>query len=313
VPGEQAETPGQIPARGWFQVLRRSFKQVGDDHLTLIAGGIAYMWFLALFPGMIAAVLIWGLVADPAQIQQQISDLAASLPASAQPLVTDQLSSATSSAGSGAGLAVAGSIALALWSASSGVAGLVEATNIAYDEEEGRNFFVKRGLALLMTLGFLVFLLVAVALVVVFPVVLDQLAAGIVVEVVAQVVRWVVLVFVVVVALGLLYRVGPDRDPARVRWLSLGAVVATVCWVAASVGFSFYVDNFGSYGETYGSLAGVVVLLLWFWITALVVLIGAEINAESEAQTVRDTTTGSPEPLGQRGAVKADDHPPHAT
>ncbi len=309
-PGEQAERPAQIPARGWFQVLRRSIKEVGQDHLTLVAGGIAYAWFLALFPGMIAAVLIWGLVADPAQIQQQISDLAGALPKSAQPLVTDQLTSATSSASSGGGIAVAISIALALWSASAGVAGLVEATNIAYDEEEGRNFFVKRGLAILLTLGFIVFLAVAIGLVAVFPVVLDQLGLGIVVEVVAQVVRWLVLVLVAIVALGFLYRIGPDRDAPDVRWLSLGAVIATVLWVAASVGFSFYVNNFSSYGETYGSLAGVVVLLLWFWITALVVLLGAEINAEAEGQTARDTTTGAEEPMGRRGAVKADQPPP---
>ena len=311
-PGAQAERPAQIPARGWFQVLRRSIKEVGEDHLTLVAGGIAYAWFLALFPGLIAAVLIWGLVVDPAQLEQQISDLAGALPTSAQPLVTDQLSSATSQAGSGGGIAVAISIALALWSASAGVAGLVEATNIAYDEEEGRNFFVKRGLALMLTLGFIVFLAVAIGLVAVFPVVLDQVGGGVAVEVVAQVLRWLILVLVAIVALGCLYRIGPDRDAAQVRWLSLGAVIATILWVAASVGFSFYVNNFSSYGDTYGSLAGVVVLLLWFWITALVVLLGAEINAEAEGQTARDTTTGSPEPMGRRGAVKADQPPPEA-
>ena len=189
------------------------------------------------------------------------------------------------------------------------MAGLVEATNIAYNEKEERNFFLKRGLALLMTLGFLVFLLVAVALIVVFPVMLEQIAPGTFVEVVAQVVRWLLLLLVAVVALGLLYRVGPDRDPAQVRWLSLGAVIATVCWLAASLGFSFYVDNFSSYSQTYGSLAGVVVLLLWLWITALVVLLGAEINSETEAQTTRDTTVGPPRPPGQRGAVKADEIP----
>ncbi len=310
MPGGQAETPGQIPARGWFQVLRRSFKQIGADHLTLLAGGIAYTWFLALFPGIIAAVLIWGLVADPAQLRQQIDDMAASMPETARPLVTDQLTSATASAGEGIGLAVVVSIVLALWSTSAGVAGLIEATNIAYDEEEERNFFVKRGLALLMTLGFLVFLFVAVALVVVFPIVLEEVAPGPVVEVAAQVVRWLLLVLLTVTALGLLYRVGPDRAAPQVRWLSLGAVVATVAWIAASVAFSFYVSNFSSYDDTYGSLAGVAVLLLWFWITALVVLVGAEINAEAEAQTEFDTTTGDPLPLGQRGAVKADEYPP---
>ncbi len=310
VPGGRAESPKQIPAKGWFQVVRRAFKEVGEDHLTLIAGGIAYSWFLALFPGIIAGVLIWGLVADPEQIQSQIKSLAETLPASAQPLVTDQLNSATSQAGGGIGIAVVISIALALWSASAGVAGLIEATNIAYDEKEERNFFVKRGLALLGTLAFLLFLAVAIGLVAVFPVVAEQLGGGVIVQVGAQIVRWAALVLVAVVVLALLYRIGPDRDAPQMRWLSLGAVVATVLWVAASVGFSFYVSNFGSYGETYGSLAGVVVLLLWFWITALVVLLGAEINAEAEAQTVSDTTKGEPQPLGERGAVKADEPPP---
>jgi membrane protein len=292
------------------QILRRSLKEVGTDHLTLIAGGIAYTWFLALFPGIIAAVLIWGLVADPAQIERQLSDIAGALPQNAEPLITEQLKAATSQPSGGAGIAVAISIALALWSASAGMAGLVEATNIAYDEDENRNFFVKRGLALLLTAGFLLFLLIAVALVAVFPVVLDQFSGGVVVRVAAQVVRWVVLVLVAVVALALLYRLAPDRDAPQMKWLSLGAVVATVLWVLASIGFSLYVSNFSSYGDTYGSLAGVVVLLLWFWITALVVLLGAEINAESEAQTAHDTTKGEPQPMGQRGAVKADDSPP---
>jgi membrane protein len=312
VPGGRAETPKEIPAKGWFQIVRRAFKEVGEDHLTLIAGGIAYTWFLALFPGIIAGVLIWGLVADPAQIDSQIKSLAETLPASARPLVTDQLSSATAQAGGGIGIAVVISIALALWSASAGVAGLIEATNIAYDETEERNFFVKRGLALLGTLAFMVFLAVAIGLVAVFPVVAEQLGGGVIVQVGAQIVRWVALVLVAVVVLALLYRIGPDRDAPQMRWLSLGAVVATVLWVAASIGFSFYVSNFGSYGETYGSLAGVVVLLLWFWITALVVLLGAEINAEAEAQTVSDTTKGEPQPLGERGAVKADEPPPSA-
>ncbi len=310
VPGAEAQRPRDIPPRGWFQVLRRSFKEVGNDHLTLIAGGIAYSWFLALFPALIAAVLVYGLVVDPADVQRQVADLAGGLPSNAQSLITDQLTSITSQQQGGTGIAVAISIALALWSASAGMAGLVEATNIAYDEDETRNFVVKRGLALLLTLGFMVFLGVAVALVAVFPVVLEQVGGGIVVQVAAQVVRWLVLVLVVVVALGLLYRIGPDRDAPQVRWLSLGAVIATVIWIAASVGFSFYVDNFGSYGETYGSLAGVVVLLLWFWVTALVVLLGAEINAEAEGQTSRDTTTGPDEPMGERNAVKADEPPP---
>ncbi|MDX6316893.1 MAG: rane protein, partial [Nocardioidaceae bacterium] len=178
------------------------------------------------------------------------------------------------------------------------------------DEDEERNFVVKRGLALLLTLGFIVFLGVALALVAVFPVVLSNLGTGIVVTILAQIVRLVVLVGAAVLALGLLYRVGPDRDAPAVKWLSLGSLIATVIWLLASLAFSLYVNNFSSYGKTYGALAGVVVLLLWLYITALVVLLGAEINAETEAQTVKDTTKGPEQPMGSRGAVKADEPPP---
>ncbi len=309
-PGGLAERPTEIPARGWFAVLRRTFAEMGRDHVTLLAGGVAYAWFMALFPGLIAAVLTYGLVTDPADVQRQIDNLLTGLPADAQSLLADQMTSLASSPSSGLGIGLLISIALALWSASAGIAGLVEAVNLAYDEEEMRGFIKKRALALLLTLGFLVFLAVAIALVAVLPAVLDQLGLGVVAEVAVQVARWGGLVVLMIVALGVLYRLGPDRDDAQVRWVSTGAVTATLVWVAASVAFSLYVDNFGSYGETYGSLAGVAVLLLWLWITALVVLVGAELNAETEAQTLRDTTVGEPRPLGERGAVKADELPP---
>ncbi len=309
-PGSDAETPAQIPPKGWFQILRRSFKEISDDHLTLVAGGVAYTWFLALFPGLIGAVLIYGLVTTPAEVTSQVANMASSLPHSAQNLLTHQLKSITRGSSGGVGIGLVISIALALWSASAGMAGLVEALNIAYDEDEERNFVVKRGLAILLTIGFIIFIAIAVSLVAVFPVVLSHLGTNIVVTILAQIVRWAVLVVAGVVALALLYRIGPDRDAPAFAWLSLGSVVATVIWILASVGFSFYVNNFGSYGKTYGALAGVVVLLLWFWITALVVLLGAEINAETEAQTAADTTKGEPQPIGSRGAVKADQPPP---
>ncbi len=310
VPGGDAETPTDIPAKGWLQILKRSFKEISDDHLTLVAGGVAYTWFLALFPGLIAAVLIYGLVTSPSEVSSQVSNLASGLPHNAQTLLTSQLKGITRTHNSGAGIGVIISIALALWSASAGMAGLVEALNIAYDEDEERNFVVKRGLAVLLTIGFIVFIAVAIGLVAVFPVVLSNLGSGILVTILAQVVRWVVLVAAAVLALGLLYRVGPDRDAPAIKWLSLGSVIATAIWIIASVAFSVYVDKFGSYGKTYGALAGVVVLLLWFWITALVVLLGAEINSEAEGQTARDTTKGPAEPMGSRGAVKADQPPP---
>ncbi|MGI8614107.1 MAG: YihY/virulence factor BrkB family protein [Nocardioidaceae bacterium] len=311
-PGADAESPKQIPGKGWLQITKRSLKEMGSDHLTLIAGGVAYAWFLALFPGMIAAITVYGLVSSPADVQSQMSGLSDNLPKNAQTLITKQLTSIANGSSSSLSIGLVISLALALWSASAGIAGLVEALNIAYDEDDNRKFVVKRGLAILLTIGFIVFLAVALGLVAVVPAVLSSLSLGLVGTILAQVARWVLLVALIFVALALLYRVGPDRDAPKLKWLSLGAVVAAVLWVVASVGFSLYVNNFGSYGKTYGSLAGVVVLLLWFWITALVVLLGAEINAETEAQTAADTTTGAPKPVGERDAVKADEAPPSA-
>jgi membrane protein len=310
VPGSQADKPSEIPAKGWIQIARRSLKEMGRDHVTLLAGGVAYSWFLSLFPGLIAAVMIYGLVTDPAQVQEQIDSMASGLPQAAQELLSTQLRSIASSSSGSLSFGLIFSIALALWSASAGMAGLVEATNIAYDEEEGRNFFVKRGLALLLTLGFIVFLAISIGLVAVVPIVLDSLGLGVIATVAAQIARWGGLIVLMVVALALLYRVGPDREAPKFAWVSQGAITATVLWVIASIGFSFYVDNFGSYGETYGSLAGVIVLLLWLWITAVVVLLGAEINAETEGQTRKDSTTGPEKPMGERDAVKADEPPP---
>ncbi|MBA3249012.1 MAG: YihY/virulence factor BrkB family protein, partial [Geodermatophilaceae bacterium] len=197
----------------------------------------------------------------------------------------------------------------ALWSASGGVSNLINAVNVCYDEEETRGFLKLRGLALMLTIGAIVFMALAVGLVAVAPAVLEALPLGIVGTILLQVGRWVLLVVLVMAGLAVVYRLAPDRDAPKFRWASVGAVVTTVIWVIASVGFSLYVDNFGSYGKTYGALAGVIVLLLWLFISAYIVLLGAEINAEAEQQTARDTTRGEDRPMGQRDAVKADSLP----
>ncbi|MGD9990228.1 YihY/virulence factor BrkB family protein [Pseudonocardia sp.] len=306
VPGRQAHTPAQIPPAGWWQVTRRAFAEAKADNVPILAGGVAYFAFLALFPALIAALTLYGLVADPAQVTAQVEQLAAALPAAARPIIVDQLRSVTAAGTRALGVGLVISVLAALWSASAGTMNLIRATNLAYDEEESRGFLKLRGTALLLTLGAVVFVLVAVALVAAMPALFDALGLGGVGLVLAQVVRWVLLVALVVVALAVVYRVAPDRDAPRFRWVSVGAVVATVLWVVGSVVFSLYVDNFGSYNKTYGALAGVIVLLLWLYLTGYIVLLGAEVNAESERQTARDTTRGPEEPMGTRGAEAAD-------
>ena len=305
-PGDDADTPAQIPPRGWIQVTKRAFAETKSDNVPILAGGVAFFAFLALFPAIIAALTLYGIVADPAQVASQVQSLTALLPETARPLVADQVNAVTAGSDGALGVGLVVSLLAALWSASGGTMNLIKATNLAYDEDETRGFLKLRGTALALTLGSVVFVLLAVALVAGVPVLFDALGLGGIGLVLAQVLRWVLLVGLVVGALAVVYRVAPDRDAPRFSWVSVGAIVATVLWVIGSVAFSLYVSNFGSYNKTYGALAGVIVLMLWLYLTSYIVLLGAEINAESERQTSRDSTKGPAEPLGERGAAAAD-------
>jgi len=287
VPDRDTHPPTEVPKRGWVQIVRRAWKKAKADNISLIAAGVAYYAFLALFPTLIAAVLIYGLVASPADVQRQIDELGAALPSEAQSLIAEQMRTIAATPGGALGVGLVISVLGALWSASGGVNGLITAVNMAYDETETRGFVKLRGLSLMLTLGAVLFVVLAVVLVAVVPAVADAVGLGALSRLLAEVLRWVLLVGAVLVALGLLYRIAPDRDAPKFRWLSIGSVVATAIWVLASLAFSLYVDNFASYGKTYGSLAGVVVLLLWLYVSAFIVLLGAEINAEAE-QTAKD-------------------------
>jgi membrane protein len=309
VPGIDADTPAQIPAAGWRQVVRRAWRESKEDGVPLIAAGVAFWAFVALFPALIAAVTLYGLVADPDQVRKQVEQVFTALPEESAALIRDQLLEITRTSDRALGVGLVVSLLGALFTASGGVANLVKAINMAYDEEETRGFVKLRLVALLFTLGSIVFVAVAVGLIAVLPAVLDDIGLGSTAQVVVGVLRWVGLVAFVAVALAVLYRYAPDRNAPRFSWVSLGATVATVLWVLGSVAFSLYVSTFGKYSETYGTLAGVVVLLLWLFLTAFVVLLGAEINSEAEQQTARDSTVGPPEPLGERDAVKADSIP----
>jgi membrane protein len=306
IPGEEAETPAQIPPGGWWQVVRRAMKEASADNVPMLAGGVAYFAFLAMFPALIAAVSIYGLVAEPETVADQLRDIAAVLPESAQPLIADQLNAVVSTSGGALTIGLIVSVVAALWSASGGTGNLIKAVNIAYDEEESRGAIKLRGIALALTMGAILFVLLTLGLVALVPIVLDALPLGVVGRVLAQVVRWVLLIVVVVVALAVVYRIAPDRDAPRFSWVSVGAMVAALLWMIGSVGFSLYVNYFGNYNKTYGALGGVVVLMLWLYLTSYIVLLGAEINAESERQTRRDTTRGPAQPMGTRGAEAAD-------
>ncbi len=305
VPGGTADKPSEVPAQGWKQIAKRGWAEAKDDQVPLLAAGVAFYAFLAIFPAIVAAVIIYGLIADPATISAQIGQIPG-VPAAVKELVTQQLTEQSGKRG-GAVLGAILPLLLALWSASGGVGNLMTAISTAYDEKEERGFLKKRAIALALTIGAIVVMLVMLGLVAVIPALLNVIDLG-PLNIVIQIGRWLLLVVVIAAALAVLYRVAPDRDAPKMRWVSVGAGVATVLWVIASIGFSIYA-GMGGYANTYGAVAGIVVLLFWLWITAYAILLGAEINAEAEQQTATDTTQGPAQPMGERDAVKADSLP----
>jgi membrane protein len=309
LPGITADKPTEIPWRGWKQIVRRAWAENNADNMPIIGGGVAFFGFLAVFPALIAMISIYGLVASPETVAQQVEDLSAQLPESAADLIGQQLNDIVTNNSGALSVGLVISVLGALWSAAGGVGNLVTAVNLAYDEVETRSFIKRKALSLGLTLGAILFVLITFALVAVVPRVLDLLPLGVVGTVLAQVVRWVLLLGVFAGSLAVLYRVGPDRDAPRLRWVSLGAVVVTVMWALVSLGFSLYVNNFGSYDKTYGAIAGVIVLMLWLYLTCYLILLGAEINSEAEHQTAQDTTQGPPQPMGERDATMADSLP----
>lgn len=304
--GHYAHQPREIPRRGWKQIVLRVKNQLAYDHVTVVSAGVAFYFFLALFPAFAALVSIYGLVVEPAEVEQQMSRLTAFLPAQAHDLLSGILRQLASEPESSLGWSLLVSVLLSLWSANKGMAAVFEGVNIAYNEHEGRNWLVQKGLTLLFTLGAVLVLALCLSFIVGFPALVDRLPLPGLLETAVNWLRWPLLFAVIVFSLSLIYKIAPSRRDPQFRWVSWGAVAATVLWLLGSLLFSLYVSNFDSIDNTYGSFAAVVILMLWFFLTALVILLGAEINSEMEHQTARDTTVGTPRPLGQRRAWYAD-------
>jgi membrane protein len=302
--GRDATKPTEIPKEGWKDVFARVRAEAKQDNASLISAGVAFYSLLALVPGLVAMLSIYGLVAEPEEIQEQVVEALSTAPREVRELVSSQLESIAAGSNAGAITGVIVGILLALWSASSGIGHLIDALNVAYDEEETRSFVKRKATALAFTIGGILFLLIAISAIAFLPAVLSDV--GTVGRVIAQVLRFVALFAAMIAALAVLYRYGPARDEPEWRWASPGAIVAALLFVIGSIAFSVYTANFGKYNETYGSLGAIVVVMLWLFITALSIVIGAELNAEIERQTARDTTEGPDRPIGDRDAYAAD-------
>ena len=283
----QAGHPEHIPARGWWNITKRVNRQIKQDRLSIIAAGVAFYGLLAVFPGLIALVGLYGLAFDPQQVERQIAALSGILPEEAAAVLLAQLSDLTTTDRTSLGIGAIGGLLLALWSASAGMRTLMEALNIAYDEEEKRGVFRFYGTALLLTLAAILGAVVAIGMVIALPVVLKLIGLAEVLKWLIAVAAWPILAGMMLLGLAIVYRYAPSRTQPRWRWVSWGAVIATVLWVLGSALFSLYVARFANYNETYGSVGAVVILLMWFLLSSYAVLIGAELNAEMERQTRR--------------------------
>jgi membrane protein len=304
--GRDAAKPTQIPARGWKAAAWRVYEEIGNDRIGSIAAGTTFFLLLALFPALAALVSLYGLVADPASLEQHLASLQGVLPGGAMDLLKEELHRLVTQPSDGLGIGFAIGLALALWSANSGVKALFDALNVAYDEEEKRGFIALNLASLAFTLCAIVFVVLVIGVVAVLPNVIGYLPLGPFAKIAVAVVPPVLLAGVAVAGLAALYRYGPSRTRAKWSWITPGSIMAALVWVVASAAFSYYVANFGSYNATYGSLGAVVGLMTWIYLSMWIVLVGAELNSELEHQTARDTTTGPEKPLGQRGATMAD-------
>lgn len=304
--GRSASRPFDIPVRGWKDIALRVKDEVSEDRVGLIAAGVAFYGLLAIFPGIAALMAIAGLVTEPAAIVDQLNRLLGVLPEQAATIILDQAREVAGSDKGGLGLAAFFGLLIAIYSASKGVASLMQGLNVAYDEDETRGFFKLTLVKLALTVGLIVGFSLVLAGLLALPAALAALQLGALPETIAALIRWPVLLLVAISGIAALYRWAPSRENAEWRWITPGAALACVLWIVGSGGFAFYVQNFGSYNETFGTLGGVVVMLMWLWLSAYIVIVGAEVDAEIEAQTRRDTTTGAHEPMGERGAEKAD-------
>jgi membrane protein len=304
--GRKAATPLEMTWLGWKDVLLRFGRNVADNRLSSLAGAVAFFTLLSLVPALSLLVTLYRYFTDPATIAQQLDAITTMFPQAARELIHEQAMRLASQTGVSLSLTFLVSLLVAVWSANAAVKAVFDALNIIYREEEKRSFLRLNVISLLTTLSGVVLLTAALIVIAVVPVITALFPFAYELERLLRMVRWPLFFVVATLSIGCLYWIGPSREPARFAWVIPGAVVAALFWAAASFAFSWYVGTLGNYTAAYGSLATIVVFMTWLWLSATIVLAGAELNAELEHQTAQDTTTGKPKPLGSRGATMAD-------
>lgn len=304
--GRQSATPLDIPRAGWRDILWRTYQQIDEDRLLATAAGVVFFGLLAVFPAITALVSCYGLFADASTISDNLQTLALMLPSGSFQIVQDQIARVLAKGPASLGFTFLFGLLLAIWSANAGAKAVIDALNVVYGEREKRGFFKLNALSLSFTIGGIAALMLMVSAVIAFPLAMDRLGLAQDSKLLISLARWPLLLLVMIAGLGLLYRFGPSRAAARWSWLGAGTVAAALLWLVGSLLLSWYLSNFGDYNATYGSLGAAIGLMMWMWMSAIIVLCGAELNAEIEHQTEMDTTVGPGRPMGTRGAAMAD-------
>jgi membrane protein len=304
--GRPSGNPLQISWTGWKDILRRTYMRTGEDRLLATAAGVVFFGLLAIFPAITALVSFYGLFANPATIGADLQTLALMLPEGSFQIVQDQIARVLEKGNTALGATFLFGLVLAVWSANAGVKAVIDALNVVYEEREKRSFMRLNLLALALTTGGIGALSLMVSAVVAFPLALDHVGLAPESQFIVSLARWPLLFAVLLAALGVLYRFGPSRPPVRWRWLGIGALTAALLWIIGSTALSWYLSNFGNYSATYGSLGAAIGLMMWMWMSAIIVLCGAELNSEIERQSGPDSTFGRPMPLVAREATIAD-------
>ena len=304
--GADATAPHDIPPRGWFEILKRTAKKFSENELMSEAAGVTFFALLSLFPAITAMVSIFGLFADPATIRNHLVDVSGIIPSGGMQIIEDQVTRLTQTPSTGLSVGATVGVLTALWSANQGSKAMISALNDVYGERESRGFVRLTATSLAFTVGGVIGLLLALGAILVLPLAFDFFGLGGAYALAVTIVRWPIIASAVIGALALLYRFGPSRNLAKWRWVTWGSAIGAIGWLALSFGFSWYVQHFGSYNKTYGSLGAIVGFMTWIWLSSTMFLLGAQVNAEMETQTNRDSTVGPEKRIGTRGAAPAD-------
>jgi membrane protein len=304
--GRHAQAPWQIPWRGWKDILWRTYQQIGEDRLFAVAAGVVFYGLLALFPALTAFVSLYGLFAKASTINDHLSAVAGILPGGAVDIIREQVTSLVSKGDAKLGIGFIIGLGIALWSANAGMKAIMDALNVVYEEKEKRSFVKLNLVSLGFTVAAIASMLLALGAVVALPLVMSHLGFASVTEVLIQLLRWPALLALVILGLAVIYRFAPSRREPRWQWISVGSVIAGIAWLGSSALLSWYLSSFANYDATYGSLGAAIGMMMWMWISSIVILFGAQLNSEIEHQTARDSTVEHEKLLGTRGAIMAD-------